>query len=169
MRILRKPLLHLALLQHISPTKIFEFTHLLESEDPARGKGSLGDFSFTVGSFVHGGNYGPRTSSTEFPLTTQVFARFFRQQCPEAIFTNLVLLKDIQTKTHIDPNNSLPCLNTVVKVTDLNQEISGCTPTKAMNPAPTKSWGILGERGYGSKMASSGSTHNCDTVLIRGR
>eukprot|EP00439_Symbiodinium_sp_Y106_P070600 s945_g12.t1 len=49
---------------------------------------------------------------------TPVFTRFLHQQCPDAVFTSLALLKNIQTRMHIDPNNSLPYLNTVAKVSE---------------------------------------------------
>ncbi|CAE7214265.1 unnamed protein product [Symbiodinium sp. CCMP2592] len=108
-------------LGYIDPGKISEFTQLLESELPARGDGGQHEFSFTVGSFVHGGIYGLRTSSVNFPLTTQVLARFMRQQCPDAVFTSLALMRDVQTTLHIDTNNSLPYLNTVAKVTNFEE------------------------------------------------
>ena len=102
----------------IKPEDVVQFTILLDSEKPARGCETAGEFSFTVGAFVHGGAYGLRKLSVSFPLTTQVFTRFLHQQCPDAVFTSLALLKNIQTRMHIDPNNSLPCLNTVAKVSE---------------------------------------------------
>ena len=122
----------------ITSDDILKFTNLLVSEKPARGNEARDEFSFTVGAFVHGGAYGLRKQSVTFPLTTEVFTRFLRMQCPDAVFTSLALLKNIQTRMHIDPNNSLPYLNTVVKVSNFrNGELWVCSG-QGTEPCPDK-------------------------------
>ena len=120
----------------IEPEDILEFTKLLDSEKPARGTESQDEFSFTVGAFVHGGSYGLRKLSVQFPLTTKVLSSFLRQQCRDAVFTSVALLKNIQTKMHIDPNNSLPYLNTVVKVSDFRDGDLWVCADQGAEPCP---------------------------------
>ena len=146
---------------HIEPEDILEFTKLLDSEKPARGTESQDEFSFTVGAFVHGGSYGLRKLSVQFPSTTKVLSAFIRQRCPDAVFTSTALLKNIQTKMHIDPNNSLPYLNTVVKISSFKGGDLWVCADQGAEPCPDEDFRHL----KGVKVPFEGSVIQFDSHL----
>ena len=90
-------------LERISQSDVLHLAHLLPKQEPHTG--SAGS-AFYTGAFRKGGIVGLRTSCSDFPLSAQVLARYVRQEQPQAIFSSIAILDNVQSSYHKDVANA---------------------------------------------------------------
>ena len=73
--------------------------------------------AFYTGAYRKGGIVGLRTACKRFPASTEVLARFVRQQQPSAVFSSIAVLDNVPSGFHKDLANA-HCDNFVFKLSD---------------------------------------------------
>ena len=90
-------------MEHISQSDILQLAQLLPKHEPHAGSSGS---AFYTGAYRKGGIIGLRASCSAFPLSTEALTRYARQEQPNAIFSSLAILDNVQSGYHKDVANA---------------------------------------------------------------
>ena len=100
----------------LEKSQILELVSLLPRDEPHSA--TCGS-AFYTGAFRKGGIVGLRKAYRNFPASTEVLARYVRQQKPSAIFSSVAVLDNVPSGFHKDVANA-HCDNYVFKLSDFS-------------------------------------------------
>ena len=95
--------LHLLSKDRIEREHVLDLINILPREEPHSADcGS----AFYTGAYRKGGIVGLRAACKRFPASTEVLARFVRQEQPSAIFSSIAILDNVPSDFHKDVANA---------------------------------------------------------------
>jgi len=118
----------------------------LPSELPSRGSGSKAR-SVSLGAFAFSGSQHllVRDTSKQYPLSTQVFARFIRQLSKDFTCTTIAVFTNLRTPLHQDTANEAQSRNLLFPLTSFSEGGVWCESSTGKVPFEHRGSVLLGE------------------------